>query len=48
MPSGFNDVCACWVEVTGCLSTHSSCGGRSYESNRHPHAEGGGAKSGAV
>ncbi len=33
-------MCVCWVEVIGCLSTHSSCGGRSYESNRHPRAEG--------
>lgn len=38
--SGFNDVCVCVGEEAGCLSTHSSCGGRSYESNRHPHAEG--------
>lgn len=38
VPLGFNDVCVCWGEVTGCLSTHSSCGGRSYGFNRRPHA----------
>lgn len=36
--SGFNDVCVCVCVETGCLSTHSSCGGRSHESNRRPHA----------
>lgn len=38
VPLGFNDVCVCWGEVTGCPSTHSSCGGWSYEPNRRPHA----------